>query len=109
MPPVGLIKVLPALVAITGAVSELIGSLNVSVRVTVALASLSLISKSLNTAVLTVGATVSTAVVLAIFKIGPNLRDLKVMRWALDRSGSVKYLDNNGLDDHVFPPTHSFD
>jgi hypothetical protein len=47
--------------------------------------------------------------VLAIFKIGPNLRDLKVMRWAIDRSGAVKYLDNNGLDDHVFPPTHSFE
>ena len=50
-----------------------------------------------------------TGRLLAIFKIGPNLRDLKVMRWAIDRSGSLKYLDNNGLDDHVFPPTHSFE
>jgi hypothetical protein len=50
-----------------------------------------------------------TGRLLAIFKIGPNLRDVKVMRWSIDRSGAVKYLDNNGLDDHVFPPTHSFE
>ncbi|OGQ22129.1 MAG: hypothetical protein A2138_22985 [Deltaproteobacteria bacterium RBG_16_71_12] len=46
---------------------------------------------------------------LAVFRIGPAPRDLKVLRWAIDRSGEVRYLDAEGIDDHVFPRTHSFE
>jgi hypothetical protein len=47
--------------------------------------------------------------VLVVFKTGPSLRDLKVFRFARARDGSVKYLDNNGLEDHTFPATHGFE
>ncbi len=46
---------------------------------------------------------------LAVFKTGPSLRDLKVFRWAVDRKGAVEYLDADGLEDHTFPPTHGFE
>ena len=50
-----------------------------------------------------------TGRVLAVFRIGPAPRDLKVLRWAVERSGAVRYLDDEGIDDHVFPRTHSFE
>lgn len=46
---------------------------------------------------------------LAVFKTGPSLRDLKVFRWAIDRHGAIRYVDNNGGEDHTFPSTHSFE
>ncbi|MBI1947628.1 MAG: DNA repair ATPase [Deltaproteobacteria bacterium] len=47
--------------------------------------------------------------VLAVFRIGPAPRDLKVLRWAITRAGEVRYLDAEGIDDHTFPRTHSFE
>ena len=46
---------------------------------------------------------------LAVFQTGENERDVKVLRWAVSPTGVVRYLDNRGNDDHVFPPTHSFE
>ncbi|MEU4699033.1 DNA repair ATPase [Nonomuraea dietziae] len=42
---------------------------------------------------------------LAVFQTGPS--DLRVLRWALGHE--LKYLDNRGERDHVFPPSHDFE
>ncbi|GDY14891.1 hypothetical protein LBMAG53_37690 [Planctomycetota bacterium] len=49
--------------------------------------------------------------VLAAFQIGSRASDLRVLRWAIERSGgreSVRYLDNRGLEDYQFPASHDF-
>ncbi len=48
---------------------------------------------------------------LAAFQTGSRLSDLRVLRWALTGRGadeSLKYLDNQGERDYVFPVSHDF-
>ncbi len=48
---------------------------------------------------------------LAAFQTGSRLTDLRVLRWALTGHGndeSLKYLDNQGERDYVFPVGHDF-
>ena len=45
---------------------------------------------------------------LATFKTGHTLRDVKVLRFGVDTSGRLTYLDNRGDPDVVVPPTHDF-
>ncbi|WP_374225415.1 DNA repair ATPase [Actinomadura sp. NEAU-AAG7] len=45
---------------------------------------------------------------LAVFQTGPRLEDVRVLRWSVDADGTVRYLDNRGERDHVFPPSHDF-
>lgn len=45
---------------------------------------------------------------LATFKTGQTLRDVKVLRFAVDTSGRLTYLDNRGEQDAVKAPTHDF-
>jgi hypothetical protein len=46
---------------------------------------------------------------LATFKTGHTLRDVKVLRFGVDTSGRLTYLDNRGDADVVTPPTHDFE
>jgi hypothetical protein len=46
---------------------------------------------------------------LAIFQTGARTEDTRVLRWQVGADGSVKYLDNRGERDHVFPPSHDFE
>ncbi|WP_067537781.1 DNA repair ATPase [Nocardia crassostreae] len=46
---------------------------------------------------------------LAVFQTGQRTDDIRVLRWQLDADGSIRYLDNRGERDHVFPPSHDFD
>ena len=46
---------------------------------------------------------------LATFKTGHTLRDVKVLRFGVDTSGRLTYLDNRGDGDVVVPPTHDFE
>ncbi len=46
---------------------------------------------------------------LAVFQTGRTAGDLKVFRWALDPDGAVRYLDDRGEREHVFPPAHDFE
>ncbi len=46
---------------------------------------------------------------LATFKTGHTLRDVKVLRFGVDTSGRLTYLDNRGDADVVVPPTHDFE
>jgi hypothetical protein len=46
---------------------------------------------------------------LAVFRIGEKIDDVRVFRWAITPDGAVKYIDNRGERDHVFPPTHDFE
>ncbi|WP_242908799.1 DNA repair ATPase [Actinomadura terrae] len=46
---------------------------------------------------------------LAVFQTGPRLEDVRVLRWSAGADGTVRYLDNRGERDHVFPPSHDFD
>lgn len=46
---------------------------------------------------------------LAVFQTGLTLRDVKVLRFSVDTSGRVTYLDNRGEGDWVAPPTHDFE
>ncbi len=45
---------------------------------------------------------------LAIFQTGPAAIDLKVFRFSVDSQDNVRYLDNRGEREHVFPPSHDF-
>ncbi|WP_245646924.1 DNA repair ATPase [Microtetraspora niveoalba] len=44
---------------------------------------------------------------LAVFQTGPQ--DIRVLRWSVGTDGTVRYLDNRGERDHVFPPSHDFE
>lgn len=46
---------------------------------------------------------------LAVFQTGPRPDDLRVLRWKVDVTGAVTYVDNRGERDHVFPPAHDFE
>lgn len=46
---------------------------------------------------------------LAVFQTGLTLRDVKVLRFSVDTSGRVTYLDNRGEADWTHPPTHDFE
>ncbi|HJX28128.1 MAG TPA: DNA repair ATPase, partial [Thermoanaerobaculia bacterium] len=46
---------------------------------------------------------------LAVFQTGASLIDVKVFRWAVDPEGNVRYIDNRGERDHVYPPAHDFE
>jgi MoxR-like ATPase len=46
---------------------------------------------------------------LAVFRTGEKLTDIRVFRWAIGVDGNVTYIDNRGERDHVFPPRHDFE
>lgn len=46
---------------------------------------------------------------LATFQTGNTLRDVKVLRFGVDTTGRLTYLDNRGGLDVVVPPTHDFE
>ncbi|HEY0586712.1 MAG TPA: DNA repair ATPase, partial [Pseudoduganella sp.] len=46
---------------------------------------------------------------LAAFKIGERLSDLRVFRWQLDEQGAATYIDNRGERDVALPPPHDFE
>ena len=46
---------------------------------------------------------------LAIFRTGGASTDLKVLRWRLERDGSLAYEDARGDRNHVRPPSHDFE
>jgi hypothetical protein len=46
---------------------------------------------------------------LAAFKIGERLTDLRVFRWQLGDGGVATYIDNRGERDITLPPTHDFE
>ncbi|WP_184689986.1 DNA repair ATPase [Saccharothrix tamanrassetensis] len=46
---------------------------------------------------------------LAVFQTGARTGDIRVLRWQVGLDGTVKYLDNRGERDHVFPPSHDFE
>jgi uncharacterized membrane-anchored protein YhcB (DUF1043 family) len=46
---------------------------------------------------------------LFVIQAGALPTDCKVLRWAMQRDGSVKYVDNRGDKEHVFPPQHDFE
>ncbi len=50
----------------------------------------------------------SDARLLMTFRTGHTLRDVKVLRFGVDTSGRLTYLDNRGEGDSVTPPTHDF-
>ncbi|PWF46088.1 DNA repair ATPase [Massilia glaciei] len=46
---------------------------------------------------------------LAAFKIGERVSDVRVFRWNLSESGEAGYIDNRGERDLALPPTHDFE
>lgn len=46
---------------------------------------------------------------LAAFKIGERISDVRVFRWQLDKEGKASYIDNRGERDIALPPTHDFE
>ncbi|MGH9209358.1 MAG: DNA repair ATPase [Acidimicrobiales bacterium] len=46
---------------------------------------------------------------LAVFQTGRAVGDLKVFRWAVGPDGAVRYIDDRGEREHVFPPAHDFE
>ncbi|MFT3709179.1 MAG: DNA repair ATPase [Archangium sp.] len=46
---------------------------------------------------------------LATFKTGHTLRDVKVLRFGVDTSDRLTYLDNRGEPDSLHAPTHDFE
>ncbi|RSZ60880.1 AAA domain-containing protein [Massilia atriviolacea] len=46
---------------------------------------------------------------LAAFKIGERISDVRVFRWQLDNEGRASYIDNRGERDIALPPTHDFE
>ncbi|NHZ91082.1 AAA domain-containing protein [Massilia sp. CCM 8733] len=46
---------------------------------------------------------------LAAFKIGERISDVRVFRWQLDADGQATYIDNRGERDIALPPTHDFE
>ncbi|GAB2884251.1 DNA repair ATPase [Uliginosibacterium flavum] len=46
---------------------------------------------------------------LAAFRIGAQVSDVRVFRWSIDRDGLVSYVDNRGERDMALPPTHDFE
>ena len=46
---------------------------------------------------------------LAAFKIGERMSDLRVFRWQLSQSGQLTYIDNRGERDISLPPRYDFE
>jgi hypothetical protein len=46
---------------------------------------------------------------LAAFKIGERITDVRVFRWQLGADGVPAYIDNRGERDIALPPTHDFE
>jgi hypothetical protein len=46
---------------------------------------------------------------LAVFQTGPNIEDIRVLRWQVATDGAVSYMDNRGERDHTFPSPHDFE
>ncbi|MDM5181361.1 DNA repair ATPase [Massilia sp. DJPM01] len=46
---------------------------------------------------------------LAAFKIGERISDVRVFRWQLGENGVASYIDNRGERDIALPPTHDFE
>lgn len=55
------------------------------------------------------GLTATPARVLATFQTGQSARDVKVLRFAIDTSRRVTYVDNRGESDVVQPSQHDFE
>jgi hypothetical protein len=47
--------------------------------------------------------------VLAIFQTSQRLSDQRVFRWGVDKSGTIKFIDARGEEDHVLPKQHDFE
>ncbi|MGW7256052.1 DNA repair ATPase [Streptomyces sp. NPDC054834] len=45
---------------------------------------------------------------LAVFRIGEQAGDIRVLRWSLSDGGHAAFLDAHGERDDVFPPAHDF-
>ncbi|MGC0420841.1 DNA repair ATPase [Embleya sp. AB8] len=45
---------------------------------------------------------------LAVFRVGERLTDIRVLRWRLAADGSPTYVDAQGEREHVFPAAHEF-
>ncbi|SNT54020.1 DNA repair ATPase [Actinacidiphila glaucinigra] len=43
---------------------------------------------------------------LAVFRTGPDLTDVRVLRWQVAADGTASYLDSRGERDHVPPPAY---
>ncbi len=46
---------------------------------------------------------------LAAFKIGERMSDIRVFRWQIKDDGTVSYIDNRGERDVALPPAHDFE
>jgi len=46
---------------------------------------------------------------LAVFQIGAEPTDVRVLRWAIDARGAATYVDNRGERDYKLPPQHDFE
>ena len=46
---------------------------------------------------------------LASFKIGQKVSDVRVFRWAVSPNGPINYIDNRGERDIKLPPAHDFE
>lgn len=46
---------------------------------------------------------------LAAFKTGPSMQNLRVFRWELAVDGRASYIDNRGERDMALPPSHDFE
>ncbi|WP_327165297.1 DNA repair ATPase [Streptomyces zaomyceticus] len=47
--------------------------------------------------------------ILAVFRVGEQADDLRVLRWSVGPSGGTAFLDARGERDHVLPPSHDVD
>ncbi|WP_406286348.1 DNA repair ATPase [Embleya sp. NBC_00896] len=47
--------------------------------------------------------------VLAVFRVGERLTDIRVLRWRSAADGTPSYVDARGEREHVFPAAHEFD
>ena len=46
---------------------------------------------------------------LAVFRIGERIEDIRVFRWDATPGHPLRYIDNRGERDHTFPSSHDFD
>ncbi|MCX4984812.1 DNA repair ATPase [Streptomyces sp. NBC_00572] len=46
---------------------------------------------------------------LAVFRVGEQADDLRVLRWSVGPAGETAFLDARGERDHVLPPSHDVD
>ncbi|MCE7870591.1 hypothetical protein DYH09_09465, partial [bacterium CPR1] len=47
--------------------------------------------------------------VLAVFVIGSQITDVRVLRWKVSPDGKAEYVDNRGEQDNTFPHSHDFE